>query len=45
MVVRWKEEAVRELAMSVVDLVRQWKIPKAEQDFKYTVLFDELLNY
>jgi hypothetical protein len=44
MVVRWKEEAVRELAISIADLVRQWKIPKAEQDFKYSVLFDELFS-
>jgi len=44
MIVRWKEEAVRELAMSIADLVRQWKIPKAEQYFKYSVLFDELFS-
>ena len=44
MIVKWKEEAVREFACSIADLVRQWKIPKVEQDFKYALLSDELFS-
>jgi hypothetical protein len=44
MIVKWKEEAVREFACSIADLVRQWKVPKVEQDFKYAVLSDELFS-